>query len=340
VIASIPGEITAEAGRRVRDAVTGAAGMPAIISGLANEYASYFTTPEEFDQQHYEGAASIYGRASAVALQEALVQLASALASGQPAPAPYEFDPTNGASPAGDEFPQGADSATPVTQPEGGSRLGRIEFSWRGGPRGFDRPLDSAFVTVQRRITVRTGRKRAKGRRGGAPVFTGRVRHRWVKADSDLGKRIIWRVDGQGNHTARWEPALSAKTGLHRFVVTGNRYRLVSNTFTLSRLASLAIARAEAPSGQAAITLDYPPAVAHQDVGDPPGDFLASLTYRPQFAPSGTATVTVGGEKRRVKARDGVFTFPVTAGQTVVVGKGAARDRYGNRNDEGFSFTP
>src|SRR5204862_8220351 len=70
MVVSIPGEMTAEGGRRVRHAVEHAAhghGVHrAVISGLANEYADYFTTPEEYDAQHYEGAATIYGRTSSL----------------------------------------------------------------------------------------------------------------------------------------------------------------------------------------------------------------------------------------------------------------------------------
>ena len=79
MVVSVPGEMTEEMGRRVRHAVEQAAAghgvVRAVISGLANEYADYFTTPEEYDAQHYEGAATVYGRASSVALQETLVQL-------------------------------------------------------------------------------------------------------------------------------------------------------------------------------------------------------------------------------------------------------------------------
>ena len=71
---------------------------------------------------------------------------------------------------------------------------------------------------------------------------------RWRTADTDLGLRILWRVDDDkpklsgvprfrrgeaGSYTARWEPALSAPTGRYRFVVTARRYRLVSRSFRL-----------------------------------------------------------------------------------------------------------
>ncbi|HEU4977375.1 MAG TPA: neutral/alkaline non-lysosomal ceramidase N-terminal domain-containing protein, partial [Solirubrobacteraceae bacterium] len=73
-IVSVPGEMTEDMGRRVRGEVVAAAAgsgiSRAVISGLANEYADYFTTPQEYDAQHYEGAATIYGRSSADALEQ------------------------------------------------------------------------------------------------------------------------------------------------------------------------------------------------------------------------------------------------------------------------------
>src|SRR5436309_16091991 len=60
MIVSIPGEMTAEAGRRLRHSVTAAASgsgvTGAVISGLANEYADYLPTPQQYDAQPYEGA--------------------------------------------------------------------------------------------------------------------------------------------------------------------------------------------------------------------------------------------------------------------------------------------
>src|SRR3954464_2324208 len=92
VIVSVPGEMTEEMGRRVRSSVlaaTSGAGIErVVISGLANEYLSYFTTPEEYERQHYEGAATLYGRTASLLLQDNLVVLARALAGGQAAPAP------------------------------------------------------------------------------------------------------------------------------------------------------------------------------------------------------------------------------------------------------------
>ena len=56
--------------------------------GYANEYASYFTTPEEYGAQHYEGGTTVYGPASGPFLTTSLADLAGRLARGRPAPAP------------------------------------------------------------------------------------------------------------------------------------------------------------------------------------------------------------------------------------------------------------
>ena len=157
----------------------------AVISGLANEYIDYFTTPQEYDAQHYEGGATIYGRASGVALQEVLVELTRSLVQGRPAPPPYPYDPRNGVDDNAAPFSLGAASATAAGQHTGAWRLGRPSFSWQGGLRGFDRPLDRAFVQIQR------------------PAANGG----WRTVDSDLGLAVLWRVDEDGLYRARWEPS-------------------------------------------------------------------------------------------------------------------------------------
>ena len=177
---------------RSTDAARGSGVTSAVISGLANEYVDYFTTPQEYDAQHYEGGATIYGRASAVALQEVLVELTRRLVQGRPAPQPYPYDPRNGVAANAAPFPLGAASATVARQPGPGAwRLGRPRFAWRGGVRGFDRPLDRAFVQIQRRIA-----------NGG-----------WQTVDSDLGLAVLWRVDEDGLYRARWEPRLDQPLG-------------------------------------------------------------------------------------------------------------------------------
>jgi hypothetical protein len=62
----VPFEPTTVAGQRLRRCLAGAlkpATAPVLI-GYANAYASYLCTPEEYDEQAYEGASTVFGRAS------------------------------------------------------------------------------------------------------------------------------------------------------------------------------------------------------------------------------------------------------------------------------------
>ncbi len=64
-LVTLPGEVTTVMGARIREAVARSAGIEGArvhLIGLANTYRSYFTTPEEYEEQHYEGASSIYGK--------------------------------------------------------------------------------------------------------------------------------------------------------------------------------------------------------------------------------------------------------------------------------------
>ena len=92
MIASLPAEPTVEVGRRVKRAVLAAAARrgrdaASIVSGLANEFIQYLTTPEEYDRQHYEGGSTLYGPYAAVCSTSELGALAGRMARGEPAQA-------------------------------------------------------------------------------------------------------------------------------------------------------------------------------------------------------------------------------------------------------------
>ena len=322
MIVSIPGEMTAEMGRRVRSAVVAAAGgsgvTSAVISGLANEYVDYFTTPQEYDAQHYEGGASIFGRASGVALQEALVELTRSLVQGRPAPPPYPYDPRNGVTANAAPFPPGAASASVATQfGPAAWRLGYVLFGWNGGVRGFDRPLDRAFVRIQRRTAT-----------GG-----------WRTVDSDLGLAVLWRVNDDGLYHARWDPPLDQPLGEYRFQITANRYTIASNPFKLRPSEELSPRRVAAPPGKVAVVLDYPPARVREEIGDPVPDRRASLLHRPRSAASGRVTFIVDGRRVTVGATaGGRFEVRANPGDQVQIPRRAGFDGFGNRTRPSFSF--
>ena len=302
-IVSIPGEMTVGMGARVRaavaDAAAGAGIRGAVIAGLANEYLSYFVSPEEYDRQHYEGGSQMFGRLASNLLKGALVDLTQRLVRGEPAPEPYPFDPTNGLGADAPAYPPGAEAARALEQPYSVERLQRSTFTFQGGPRGFDRPLDTPFVTIERRT--------ARG---------------WRPVADDLGLQIMWTVDDSGRYRATWEAPLSARRGEHRFVVTGNRYRLVSQAFIVRRSDALAVQQSGTrDGGRVTVGLAYPAPAGNED-----------LTYRPRRAAGGRVDFQVAGRRRRVRSRRGT-EFTVRAGDApVTVPAGAARDRYGNVN--------
>jgi neutral ceramidase len=316
MVVSVPGEMTEEMGRRVRHAVEQAARgdgvVRAVISGLANEYADYFTTPQEYDAQHYEGAATIYGRASSVALEETLVRLTRDLVHGRRAPKPYAYDPRNGIRAKSPPFGKGAARGRIVTQPgPKARRLLHPTIAWQGGPRGLDRPLDRAFVRIQRRSAGR-----------------------WRGVDSDLGLDVLWRVDSNGLYRAEWEAPYDHRLGTYRFRITANRYSLTSRSFRLRPSNAMTIQRVRAPAGRVAVQVHYPKPVVHEDVGEPPPDSNASLTARPdKVTRGGRVTFVVDGHRRTVEAGPGgVFETRAAPGAKVTVPVGGARDRFGNRN--------
>jgi neutral ceramidase len=294
-IATVPGEMTVEMGRRTRASVLAAIGEAGVdrvvIAGYANEYLHYFTTPEEYEMQHYEGGSTLYGKYSSNLVMGDLTTLAGDLARGAPAPAPVDYDPHNGLKADYTPYDQGADHADVQREPGPVQRLERAAFAWQGGLRGFDRPLDRAFVSVERRA--------------------GRT---WRPVTDDLGLEIIWRVDDQGRYETQWQVPLSAAVGTYRFVVTANRYRVSSTPFRVSPSTALTVR----PAGPHKVTLDYPGV-------DPATD----LTARPVHADGGRIDALRGRHVYRIRRLRGpVFSLPPGAR----IRPGAARDLYGNRN--------
>jgi neutral ceramidase len=79
VLATLPGEFTTVMGRRIAAQlaqVCQPAPAKVLLIGPANEYAYYFTTPEEFEAQHYEGSSTLYGQAAGALVQHDLKELA------------------------------------------------------------------------------------------------------------------------------------------------------------------------------------------------------------------------------------------------------------------------
>ncbi|SHF41240.1 neutral/alkaline ceramidase [Streptoalloteichus hindustanus] len=86
-LVGVPHEVTAVAGLRLRRTVADALGVSpedVLVAGYANSYAGYLTTPEEYDQQDYEGGHTMYGRWQLPAYQQEFARLAADLLAGRP----------------------------------------------------------------------------------------------------------------------------------------------------------------------------------------------------------------------------------------------------------------
>ena len=299
MFATIPGEPTVGVGAQIRAAIEpmldGSPINHLALIGYAGDYLNYFTTPAEYEQQAYEGGFTVYGEYSAGVLRDTLAGLTHELLTGQSAPAPYDYDPNDGVHVTSPGYGNGATTATPTAQPQAAVHLGHTSFQWSSGTagaNGIDRPVDRAFVTIQRR-----------SRRG------------WTAATNDLGVQIEWSSDKDGHYSAAWEVPLDATPGRYRFLVTAKEYRLASSTF---RVAAGAILHPQVTGDQ--VKLGYPQAF-----------LLNDWTYRPVDAAGGAVTFIVGGHKRVVRERSATG-FAIPNGASVSIPARGVRDRYGNTN--------
>src|SRR5439155_3709505 len=164
IIASVPGEPSIEVGRQIqaamaRSGATRARGIDfTVVVGLAQEYTGYYTTPEEYDKQFYEGGHTVFGKWSSDLVIQAHGDLTRRLLLGKPDPAPGGTLPGSniGKAPAltGDGGAPGEITHQPQVRVQ---RMRTVSISWKGGAAGRDRPLDGPFITLERKGA--TGRR-------------------------------------------------------------------------------------------------------------------------------------------------------------------------------------
>ncbi|MFA5786117.1 MAG: neutral/alkaline non-lysosomal ceramidase N-terminal domain-containing protein [Actinomycetota bacterium] len=158
LLAGIPGEPTVETGRRIRAAMAKAMDLAAhgirrtFVVGLAQDSTGYFTTPEEYEQQHYEGASTVHGKWSSNLLIATHADLTQRLLTGKPDPEPQgELSWPSLTEPAaitGDGGSPGQITGQPA---ERVARMQVVTMNWTGGASGKDRPLDGSFVALERK---------------------------------------------------------------------------------------------------------------------------------------------------------------------------------------------
>ncbi len=148
-------------GRRIREtegkALTAKGVRHLVIAGLANAYAGYVATREEYEIQHYEGASTHFGPYTGSALRQEYHALADALVKGTPSPpgpTPRKLSPPNHAPGVFlDDIPSGkrfgsvdVDAAAHYTP----GKTVRVTF-WGGHPRNHLRTQGS-FLEMQRKV--------------------------------------------------------------------------------------------------------------------------------------------------------------------------------------------
>lgn len=316
LLVAVPGEATTETGRRANAAALAVAPpgvSDSVLVGLANDYVGYFTTPEEYDQQHYEGGHTVFGKYTSLLLVRTGADLVGALARGEPAPPPAAgrpspYPPDGG---AGGGVGEGADAGAIAAEPPCDvARFDVVGVKWDGGERGLDRPVDGPFVVVERR-------------RGDGT---------WKAIDSDLGVAMHW-TEEQGRYLATWDVARDAMPGVHRFRITAARYELVSAPFAVAPSRGLVVRGAELVDGRLVVRAQHP-------APDPERHHR----YRERSARGGHATVLVDG-RRRVARWDRtvagwVATIPgLAVGDTVEVPTDGLVDDAGNTSGDAVTVT-
>lgn len=86
-LVALPGEFTIASGYRIKRTLAQTLQIPlenVLLMGYTNAYAGYNTTPEEYDQQDYEGASTHFGPYSVPAWQQNVAELAQAIRTGAP----------------------------------------------------------------------------------------------------------------------------------------------------------------------------------------------------------------------------------------------------------------
>lgn len=201
-ILAVPGEFTTMAGRRLRGMtrqLLQAAGewtdsSHIVIAGLANSYSHYITTYEEYQQQRYEGASTLYGPHTHAAHMQNFAGLVEALVAGQPVPeGPQPLDMRNHTMSfmpriVEDTVPAGVSFGDVHTDVQPSYKIGqtvRVSF-WGASPRN-ELFLESSFLFIEQLQSDGSWRR--------------------VLVDSDIETRFLWeRVqDTQSRVTVEWD---------------------------------------------------------------------------------------------------------------------------------------
>ncbi|KAK6131410.1 hypothetical protein DH2020_034853 [Rehmannia glutinosa] len=219
VILSVPGEFTTMAGRRLREAVKETLisygngefnnDTQIVIAGLTNTYSQYVATFEEYEQQRYEAASTLYGPHTLSAYIQEFKKLAQALARGDKnvgrGPSPPDLSSVQ-LNFLGDPF---GDS------PPLGVNFGDIKQDVKTGPFKTGDVLKATFWSANPRYDLLT-----EGTFAVVEMLQG---DKWISAYDDDDLCLYFKWDGPllssgfyGLAAIEWEVPKEASAGIYR----------------------------------------------------------------------------------------------------------------------------
>ncbi|CAF3464674.1 unnamed protein product [Rotaria sp. Silwood1] len=239
-IVAVPGEFSTMSGRRLKltikqalqDAGTWTSDSHIVIAGLSNSYSHYITTFEEYQQQRYEGASTLYGPHTLAAYQQTFYDLSMKLARNESVPSgPTPFDMRGKTfsfvlPPIWDGVPLGKNFGDVITDVDPSYKPGdTVRCSWWGANPRNDLFTEKSFLYVDQFVN-----------QAWVPIFT----------DDDLETRFLWKrkLIDQSIITVEWDIPTTQQTGpdLYRLRHVGvknnifgrQQYNAQSKTFTIN----------------------------------------------------------------------------------------------------------
>ncbi|XP_058090733.1 neutral ceramidase 2-like [Magnolia sinica] len=247
VILSVPGEFTTMAGRRLREAVKETLisnsngefddNTHIVIAGLTNTYSQYVATFEEYKQQRYEAASTLYGPHTLSAYIQEFKKLAISMAKG-------------------DKL-----SHTGLSPPD----LSDALISLLPPPFGDSSPKGKKYGDIQHDVVIPSKGSFGKGDKVSATFWSASPRNdlltegtfavvemlykkRWIPAydDDDFSLFFKWSMDNSSSYslaTIEWEVPKEAVSGVYRLRHFGSsmKFLLPPNQYFTGASSSFAV---------------------------------------------------------------------------------------------------
>ncbi|CAF0953094.1 unnamed protein product [Adineta steineri] len=239
-IVGVPGEFTTMSGRRLKLAIkqalqnTGAwtSDSHVVIAGLSNSYSHYITTYEEYQQQRYEGASTLYGPHTLAAYEQTFDDMATKLSLNQSVPSgpqPYDMRGKTFSfvlPPIWDGVPFGKKFGDVITDVNSSYKPGdTVRCSWWGANPRNDLFTEKSYLYVDRFMNQQW-----------VPILT----------DDDIETRFLWERKGLDHSviTVEWNIPTTQPTGndLYRIrhlgvknnILGRQQYNAQSRNFTIT----------------------------------------------------------------------------------------------------------